>query len=130
MRASHRAAFHILRKDAWPRDLHQLGALLFFIDDSWQTIDGHSVGAVGGVVIAADLYNDCCNAFYGIKKDVLGARELTDSEIKGGSAGRGTPRSGWRPTKQASRSRSRFCKRPVRNGAVPEVRDGDRRRRR
>lgn len=60
--------------------------MLFFIDDSWQTIDGHPVGALGGVVIAAERYNDFCSAFYGIKKDVLGAQELSDSEIKGQAA--------------------------------------------
>lgn len=60
--------------------------MLFFTDDSWQTIDGNSVGALGGIALAADRYNDFCSAFYGIKKNVLRAQELSDSEIKGQTA--------------------------------------------
>lgn len=60
--------------------------MIFFVDDSWQTIDGQPVGALGAVALEEARYNDFCSSFYGIKQTVLGAKELSDSEIKGQNA--------------------------------------------
>lgn len=60
--------------------------MLFFIDESWQVVGGAQVGALGGVAIRRRGYNAFCREVYRIKGDVLGAQELTDSEIKGNSA--------------------------------------------
>jgi hypothetical protein len=57
--------------------------LLFFIDETWQTIAGKRVGALGAIAISQDQYNPFCAAFYRMKKDILGADELTKSEVKG-----------------------------------------------
>ena len=60
--------------------------MLFFIDESWQTIRGTRVGALGGVALRPRSYNAFCSEVYRIKADLLGARELTDSEVKGNNA--------------------------------------------
>lgn len=57
--------------------------MLFFVDETWQTIAGKRVGALGAVAIPEDEYNGYCAAFYRMKKETLGADELTHSEIKG-----------------------------------------------
>jgi hypothetical protein len=57
--------------------------VLFFIDETWQTVGSQGVGALGAVAIPENRYNSFCRAVYGIKKEVLGAAEFTDSEIKG-----------------------------------------------
>jgi len=59
--------------------------LLFFIDESWQEIGGHEVGALGGVAIPEPEYNSFCREVFAIKRDELGARELSDCELKGNS---------------------------------------------
>jgi uncharacterized protein DUF3800 len=60
--------------------------MLFFIDESWQTVGGREIGALGGVGIPEPRYNHFCREVYAFKKDVLGARELIDCELKGNSA--------------------------------------------
>jgi hypothetical protein len=60
--------------------------MLFFVDESWQTVGGAPVGALGGVAIRRRSYNAFCREIYRIKTECLQARELTDSEIKGNSA--------------------------------------------
>src|SRR5271165_3362674 len=57
--------------------------MLFFVDETWQTIAGKRVGALGAIAIPQDQYNPFCAAFYRMKKDILGADELTKSEVKG-----------------------------------------------
>jgi hypothetical protein len=59
--------------------------MLFFIDESWQTVGGREVGALGGVVIPEPRYNDFCREVFAFKRDVLGAEELIDCELKGNS---------------------------------------------
>jgi hypothetical protein len=59
--------------------------LLFFIDESWQDIGARRVGALGGVGIPEPRYNSFCREVFAIKRDVLGAKELTDSELRGNS---------------------------------------------
>lgn len=53
------------------------------IDETWQTVGAGQVGALGAVAIPASRYNAFCQAVFGIKATVLGATEMTDSEIKG-----------------------------------------------
>lgn len=57
--------------------------MLFFVDESWQTIDGQDVGALGGVVVPARRYNAFCREVFAIKAASLRATELTDAEFKG-----------------------------------------------
>ena len=57
--------------------------MLFFVDESWQTVGGTDVGALGAVAIPIVNYNRFCSGLFRIKRDILGAGELTDSEIKG-----------------------------------------------
>jgi hypothetical protein len=59
--------------------------VLFFIDETWQTINGSKIGALGAVAIPQDRYNAFCSAIYGMKSKVLGANELMHSELKGQS---------------------------------------------
>lgn len=59
--------------------------MLFFIDESWQNIGAHEVGALGGVVVPEPRYNHFCGEVFGIKRDVLGAKELIDCELRGTS---------------------------------------------
>jgi hypothetical protein len=59
--------------------------VLFFIDETWQTIAGRRVGALGAVAIPQDQYNGFCASMYAIKKKELGASELMHAEIKGQS---------------------------------------------
>ncbi|HEX2391358.1 MAG TPA: hypothetical protein VHI77_00410 [Solirubrobacterales bacterium] len=59
--------------------------MLFFIDESWQTIGKREIGALGGVAVPEPKYNDFCREVFGIKRDVLGARELIECELKGNS---------------------------------------------
>lgn len=56
--------------------------MLFFIDESWQTVGGREIGALGGVVIPEPRYNDFCREVFAFKRDVLGAEELIDCELK------------------------------------------------
>ncbi len=57
--------------------------MLFFIDETWQTVAGRPVGALGAVGIPRAQYNGFCREIWQIKKNVLGAKELSDGEIKG-----------------------------------------------
>jgi Protein of unknown function (DUF3800) len=59
--------------------------LLFFVDESWQTIGNREIGALGGVSIPEPRYNAFCREVFSIKRDVLGAAELNDCELKGNS---------------------------------------------
>jgi hypothetical protein len=59
--------------------------MLFFIDESWQNIGGQEIGALGGVGIPEPLYNHFCRQVFAIKRDVLGAKELNDRELRGTS---------------------------------------------
>jgi len=59
--------------------------MLFFVDESWQTVGGREVGALGGVVIPEPRYNNFCREVFAFKRDVLGAKELIDCELKGNS---------------------------------------------
>lgn len=57
--------------------------MLIFVDETWQEVGGHEVGALGAVAIPQKRYNRFCRDVYKIKLNVLGASEFTDSEIKG-----------------------------------------------
>jgi hypothetical protein len=58
--------------------------VLFFVDETWQTFSsGEKVGALGAVALPQESYNDFCSAMFRIKKELLGATELWDSEVKG-----------------------------------------------
>jgi hypothetical protein len=59
--------------------------MLFFIDESWQTVGGREVGALGGVLIPEPRYNNFCREVFAFKRDILGAEELIDAELKGNS---------------------------------------------
>jgi Protein of unknown function (DUF3800) len=59
--------------------------LLFFIDETWQTIGGRDVGAMAAVAIPRTKYNAFCREVWQIKQNVLGAEQLSDCEIKGNS---------------------------------------------
>lgn len=59
--------------------------MLFFVDESWQTINSREIGALGGVGIPESRYNAFCREIFAIKRDVLGAKELNDCELKGNS---------------------------------------------
>jgi hypothetical protein len=59
--------------------------MLFFIDETWQTIAGRRVGALGAVAIPQGQYNGFCGSMYAMKEKELGASELMHSEIKGQS---------------------------------------------
>ncbi len=57
--------------------------MLFFIDETWQEVGGHKIGALGAVAIPTSRYNDYCRDVYSLKASLLGASEFTDSELKG-----------------------------------------------
>lgn len=57
--------------------------MLFFVDETWQEIEGHSVAALGGVAIRQSSYNAFCREVFAMKKNLLGAVELRDAELKG-----------------------------------------------
>ena len=59
--------------------------MLFFVDESWQTIGGREIGALGGVGIPESRYNAFCREVFAFKRDVLGAQELSDCELHGTS---------------------------------------------
>jgi len=59
--------------------------MLFFIDESWQTIGGREIGALGGIGIPEPYYNHFCREVFAFKRDILGASELIDAELKGNS---------------------------------------------
>jgi len=56
--------------------------LLFFIDETWQEIEGQKVAALGGVAIKHRGYNAFCREVFALKKRLLGAVELRDAELK------------------------------------------------
>lgn len=55
--------------------------MLWFIDETWQNIGPHRVGALGAVAIRSAAYNGFCREIYAIKAKVLGSTELTDDEF-------------------------------------------------
>lgn len=57
--------------------------MLIFVDESWQTINGVKVAALGAVAIRATAYNKLSTNFFAMKHRLLGAEELSDKEIKG-----------------------------------------------
>jgi hypothetical protein len=57
--------------------------VLYFVDETWQEINGKDVGALAAVAIPRARYNAFCREIWQIKHNVLGADELSDSEIKG-----------------------------------------------
>jgi hypothetical protein len=57
--------------------------VLFFIDETWQEIGGQQIAALGGVAIRLKSYNPFCREVFAIKKNILGAVELRDAELKG-----------------------------------------------
>lgn len=57
--------------------------MLFFVDETWQRMDGIEIGALGAVAIPQANYNAFCRQVYAIKRTILGASEFTDSELKG-----------------------------------------------
>lgn len=59
--------------------------MLFFIDETWQEIGGHNVGALGAIAVPRTRYNAFCRKVWAIKQNVLGAIELSDCEIKSNS---------------------------------------------
>lgn len=59
--------------------------MLFFIDETWQRIGGIEMGALGAVAIPEKAYNPFCREVFKWKQRVLGAKELSDAELKGSS---------------------------------------------
>ncbi len=59
--------------------------MLYFVDETWQEVNGKSVGALAAVAIPRARYNPFCREIWQIKHNVLGADELSDCEIKGTS---------------------------------------------
>lgn len=57
--------------------------MLFFIDETWQKVAGQEIGALGAVGIPQDAYNSYCREMFAMKAKILGAKEVTDSEVKG-----------------------------------------------
>lgn len=57
--------------------------MLFFVDESWQTIGGRQIGALGAVVIKQNGYNAFCREFFAMKRTILGAQELNECEVRG-----------------------------------------------
>jgi len=57
--------------------------MLFFVDETWQAIAGRDVAALGGVAIRQSSYNAFCREVFAMKKNILGAVELRDAELKG-----------------------------------------------
>ena len=60
-------------------------SMLFFIDESWQNIGGQEIGALGGVGIPEPVYNHFCREVFAFKRDILGAEQLKDRELRGTS---------------------------------------------
>jgi len=50
--------------------------MLFFVDESWQTLQGSDIGALGAVAIAQSEYNHFCREVFAWKSRLLGATEL------------------------------------------------------
>lgn len=59
--------------------------MLFFVDESFQTVGGKPVGSLGAVGIPAENYNHFCGWVFKAKRELLGAQELADCELKGNS---------------------------------------------
>lgn len=59
--------------------------MLFFVDESVQTVGGVRVGSLGAVAIPAAQYNRFCGWVYRLKQEELGAKELVECELKGSS---------------------------------------------
>jgi hypothetical protein len=57
--------------------------VLFFIDETWQDIGGQQVAALGAVAIPQTAYNRFCREVFALKQRILGAKELSDAELKG-----------------------------------------------
>ncbi len=57
--------------------------MLFFIDETWQTLDGREVGALGAVGVPRTVYNDLCDEVDDVKRAHLTMTQITDSELKG-----------------------------------------------
>lgn len=53
------------------------------MDESFQTVGGAKVGALGAIGIPAERYNHFCGVVHAVKRDVYGTFELTDHEMKG-----------------------------------------------
>jgi hypothetical protein len=57
--------------------------VLYFIDETWQEINGRDVGAMAAVAVPRSRYNAFCREIWQIKTKVLGAKQLDEAEIKG-----------------------------------------------
>jgi hypothetical protein len=57
--------------------------MLLFVDETWQNVGGQDVGALGAVAIPQANYNAYCRTLFSMKVNVLGATEMSDSELKG-----------------------------------------------
>jgi hypothetical protein len=57
--------------------------MLFFIDETWQTVGGHEVGALAAVSFPRERYNGFCREVWRIKETVLGAKQLDQAELHG-----------------------------------------------
>lgn len=57
--------------------------MLFFVDETWQDINGVRVGALGAIAIQEHRYNAFAADVFSLKRAVLGAAELQDHEIGG-----------------------------------------------
>jgi hypothetical protein len=56
--------------------------MLIFIDESWQDVGDHSVGALGAVAFEMRAYNGFCREFFSIKREELGAQELNEVTVQ------------------------------------------------
>lgn len=57
--------------------------MLYFVDETWQEVNGRDVGALAAVAIPRARYNGFCSEVWQIKHNVLGAEELSECEVKG-----------------------------------------------
>lgn len=57
--------------------------MLFFIDETWQEIGGREVAGLGAVAIRQSSYNAFCREVFAMKRNILGATELREAELKG-----------------------------------------------
>lgn len=57
--------------------------VLFFIDETWQEIQGTKVGALGAIGVSQARYNAFAADVFALKRRVLRATELQDHEIRG-----------------------------------------------
>jgi hypothetical protein len=57
--------------------------MLFFVDETWQDINGTDVGALGAIGVKQSQYNAFAADVFKQKREMLGSLELRDDEVGG-----------------------------------------------